>query len=155
MNKKNGAPIIDVIMPTGILLPLPIVLANISAIIKSIDPHKILAGINILWLWPKIFLAICGQTSPTKPIIPRCDTTLAQIREASSKDISLNLSTFTPCVFATSSPDSIELYLLAIKKKNTIDTTNMVVMIKSIFKLALDKSPKDQIIAADKDTSDE
>ena len=37
----------------------------------------------------------------------------------------------------------------------TDTATNIIVIIKSIFKFALDKSPKDQIIAADKDTSDE
>ena len=98
---------------------------------------------------------MCGHTSPTKPIIPKCDTMLAQMRDAKRSEINLNLCTLTPCVFATSSPDNNELYLFAIKKKNIQDTTTTIVIVKSIFKLALDKSPNDHIIAADNDTSDE
>ena len=46
--KKKGAPIIDVIAPTGKALPLPISLEIVSANSNNILPIKIEAGIVYL-----------------------------------------------------------------------------------------------------------
>ena len=109
--KKKGAPIIEVIAPTGKALPLPISLEIVSANSNNILPIKIEAGIVYLWLAPIILLAIWGHIIPTKPIIPKKETQEAVINDEINNDKNLNSLTLTPKEIAWLSPHKIALYL--------------------------------------------
>ena len=70
MSIKAGAPIIAVIIPTGISVGATIFLAIVSQAVKNAPPASAHAGKTILWSSPEIFLTACGMISPTKPIGP-------------------------------------------------------------------------------------
>ena len=56
----------EVIAPTGMAEPLPMLLDIVSAIKRRILPKSAEAGIDTLWSFPSSFLDTCGQMIPTK-----------------------------------------------------------------------------------------
>ena len=125
-----GAPIIDVIAPTGIVIPFINTRDNISQINKNDAPNNDEPIIINLWSLPIIFLIICGITNPTKPMIPTRDTTTAVNSDANSNEMNLNTFRFIPKVAALESPNKIALYRYEKIKKNTIEITVITRIIK-------------------------
>lgn len=121
------------IIPTGIWLPDPIILDKISETKSKIEPINREPGILNLWFCVNNIFEICGEISPTNPIIPRFATTKAVIRDDKSKDINLKASTFTPDDFAISSPNNIALYSFLLIIKKTKDIRVIIAINKSIL----------------------
>lgn len=67
--KKNGAPMIPVIIPMGIS-EKAIVLEIVSEIVRNIAPRSMDAGIVFFVLHPISILVIWGITRPTQPMTP-------------------------------------------------------------------------------------
>ena len=78
---KTGAPIKDVIIPTGISAGANRVLEIKSEINMKIEPSNIEHGIEYLLSEPIINFEILGIINPTKDIIPAIDTDAAASRE--------------------------------------------------------------------------
>ena len=151
--RKNGAPSMDVMAPTGSADPLPMLLESVSAASKSILPVSADAGMEKRWSCPRILFVTWGHMIPTNPMVPRNDTHTAVISEAMSMDRNLSLFTFTPILFAAESPERTAfcLQLVMIKKMSPATTTDA--MIISVLYVARPRSPKFQITAAESPTS--
>ena len=93
---KNGAPIIEVITPTGSWAGAITVLQIKSERTSNIAPSNAEPGIKCLCFGPMNNRTICGVTSPIKPIIPQKETDIPTIIEAISTIFFLRDSTFNP-----------------------------------------------------------
>ena len=101
---KNGAPIIEVIIPTGISVGAKISRPTVSEHKSRNAPTRALLGIRNLWSLPSNMRAIWGAIKQTNPIIP----VKAMIAEVANADnirvVPRERLAFTPKLIATSSP---------------------------------------------------
>lgn len=96
MTTNAAAPTSDVTTPMESSTGLSSVRAIKSASSKKIAPENIDAGSSRLWFGPAIIRAICGTTSPTKPMLPPMETHTPIITDTVIKITSLTRLTFTP-----------------------------------------------------------
>ena len=111
-----GAPIDEVITPTGSCAGAIIVLDIRSAKTKIIDPKIAEQGIKYLWIGPMVNLTKCGVTKPMKPIMPQKETVIPTIKEDINIINFFNLSTSIPKWYASASPN-IKISNLSLIKK--------------------------------------
>ena len=103
MKIKKGAPISDVVMPSGISI-LEMQRLKSSTINRNKPPTKKDAGNNAAFFDPTNMRAMCGMTKPTQPTIPLMLTADAVISVAMAMTINRSFSTLIPIVLASSSP---------------------------------------------------
>ncbi len=87
------------IWPMGWPRFVAVILARIemlSARMSSAAPMIAAVGMSILCAGENVFLAMCGQMNPTKPMGPARPTAAAVKRPAMRKRMSLSLGTLTP-----------------------------------------------------------
>ena len=101
---KNGTPIIDVIIPTGISSGEIIVLAIMSDASSMMPPMSPDAGMRYLLSTPTRLRAIWGATRPTNPMTPLNAMHIDEMSVTVTSDTVFRRFTFTPRVAATSSP---------------------------------------------------
>ena len=80
------------------------ILESTEAMDKKAAPQNIALGKKNLWSSPTRVRAICGATSPIKPITPTKEMAVAVIIETISKVRKRKVFKFTPILFALASP---------------------------------------------------
>ena len=119
----------------GIFEPCTITLENISEKLSNTPPKSADIGNTIICLAPNIFLAICGDTKSTKPIIPvKATKTAVMNEETSIKNILIFLAS-TPKDKLVSSPKVIISKTLEyfINTNKEIKANNIIIKISKIF----------------------
>jgi len=86
-----GAPIKDVITPTGRIIGDIMVRDRVSEISNNSAPKRAVAGSKNLKSFPMSLLTIWGATRPINPITPIRDTTTLVIKDEISIPSILNL----------------------------------------------------------------
>ena len=104
--RKNGAPDKAAIIPIGSSSGATITRERKSASTVNNPPKTITNGNTIVCRDPTILLAICGTTSPIKPITPLTETTIPVNTAAMMITTILILVTLTPRFSAVPSPKS-------------------------------------------------
>ena len=139
-----GAPMIEVMAPTGRFVPSISSLESKSQSMSESDPTKADIGMRKRLSLPNRRFIILGITSPMNPIMPTKETHTAVISEAKMSPENLVSSTLTPRLLATSSPSSIAFSPGARKKKATRLTMTTTPMMPIWPKLARVRSPNVQ-----------
>lgn len=121
----------------------PITLDTQSDPINMSAPIDAEAGIIYLTLEPTNILAIWGETSPTNPIVPVKQTTIAVTNDIRIRTEILNELGFTPKLLAVLSPDDNALRDLAVNS-DPIEIMNMAIKIYGkISQLDFPNEPSD------------
>ena len=102
--RKNGAPMMEVMMPTGSVIGERMVRPMVSHISKNTAPTNAEPIMRNSSLLPMHFRTICGTTNPMNAITPKKETaTEVQIVVRTNPTIRV-LSGLTPMLLAYSSP---------------------------------------------------
>ncbi len=137
-----------VIIPTGIMVGAMTILAIRSIPIRKAAPKTPDAGITNLLSPPIIMRVICGATNPTNPIVPVKHIIPAAASDATIITEILVRSTFTPRLFAVSSPAPITLRSHAFIKSSGLQHTSMIAREASLPHEPLPRLPIIQIAAS-------
>ena len=122
--RKIGAPMSDVITPTGITAETSIALETMSHPSRNAPPTAMAPGMTKRLSDPTTSLTMCGTISPTNPMIPAKLMMDAAMNESTIRQTMRILSLSRPRDFASLSSRDIRFSLLDRTISTAIPTTH-------------------------------
>ena len=131
-------------IPTGNKAPGIITLDKTEAMDKNAAPTNIALGRKNLWSSPTNILAICGATSPIKPITPTKLIAVAVIMDTKTRVLKRKKLRLIPILLALASPNLSAVKAQESRSKNKTQMRVAILTMDKFVQFDFSKEPKSQ-----------